>query len=151
MKKILMLVVALTAVGSVEVEAQKNLNELVREGDVYMGYGLIRRNTLSPYTGDVIEVTENNRVLRRGSLRNGRWHGEYQSFMVPNGDGLLVPPFKGRYDNGQRCGTWTVMGDYTFEAGSACLDLYNSSPMLTRNCLTRASGTRQEEYAPCGR
>ena len=90
MKKILMLVVALMAVGSGEVEAQnetidemlqlfssaQDIDELVRQGDIYMKRGLIRRNNLTPYTGEAIwynSKEDKSSVRVRGRMRDGVW------------------------------------------------------------------------------
>jgi len=54
MKKALLLALSLTAVPPVVVEAQQDLDELVQQGDTYLKRGLIKRNNLRPYTGDVI-------------------------------------------------------------------------------------------------
>tara|TARA_B100000686_G_C16501683_1_gene817393 strand:- start:202 stop:825 length:624 start_codon:yes stop_codon:yes gene_type:complete len=125
MTKILMLVVALVTVGSVEAEAQQDLDELVRQGDTYMKRGFIRRNNLTPYTGEVVRYAEASCYSRnrsddgkctdwfvapksvidvRGNLRNGKWHGPYENFSDDS---------KGRYAMEKKCGEWMEYHDRT--------------------------------------
>ena len=54
MKRALLFALALIAIVPVTVEAQQDLDELVQQGDTYLKGGLIRRNRLRPYTGDVV-------------------------------------------------------------------------------------------------
>jgi hypothetical protein len=118
-----LLALALVTVAPVAVEAQQDLAELVRQGDTYLKRGLIRRNNLRSYTGDVIGyvpgrcsrsdrqddggyrdwVTEpKSQVRTRGSLRNGKWHGLYENY---SGSSVTA---RGSYNMGQRCGIWTL-------------------------------------------
>ena len=102
MKKVLLLALALIAIVPAAVEAQQDLDELVQQGDTYLKRGLFRRNNLTPYTGGVIRYNEGKRVVEvRGSLRNGKWHGRYESF------GQFAQ--SGRYDNGGKCGVWSEL------------------------------------------
>ena len=81
MKKILLFAFALIAVAPVAVEAQQDMDELVRQGDIWLKRGFIRRNNLTPYTGDVVRYNhDKTEVQIRASMRNGRFHGLYQSF-----------------------------------------------------------------------
>ena len=118
MKKTLLFALALIAVAPVAVEAQQDLDELVRQGDTYLKRGLIRRNSLRPYTGDVVRYRESycsprnrlsngecsdwgtapkSQITLRGNLRDGKWHGRWESF---------TSGVNGRYNMGQKCGVW---------------------------------------------
>ena len=50
MNKALLLALALIVIPPVSVEAQQDIDELVRQGNVYFKRGLIRRNNLTPRT-----------------------------------------------------------------------------------------------------
>ena len=123
MKKTL-LFVALIAVGPVTVEAQQDLDELVKQGETYLKRGFIRRNNLRPYTGNVIQYAPSycfgidrlpdggcrewnppakSIVVVRGRLRDGKWHGQYESYSTSS----LV--LEGMYNMGERCGEWREM------------------------------------------
>jgi hypothetical protein len=68
--------------------------------------GLIGRNNLRPYTGDVIQYNDDKtEVVIRGSLKDRRWHGQYESFGQP--------AQKSRYNNGEKCGVWSELLVFT--------------------------------------
>jgi len=154
MKKALLLVLALIAIVPVAVEAQQDLAELVQQGDTYLKAGLIRRNNLRPHTGDVISyvpgrcgprdrlddggcrslATEpKSQVRTRGSLRNGKWHGLYESY-----SGSRVTA-QGDYNMGQRCGIWTLE---TLPSSTFPWDTWLDNDGLS-------FVTSQERYPPC--
>ena len=84
MRKILMLSVALVAVGSGEIEAQQDIDELVRQGSTYFKRGFIRRNNLTPYTGEAIwyhSKEDKSSVRVRGRMRDGIW--QCWDFLLP--------------------------------------------------------------------
>ncbi len=122
MKKALLFALALVAVPPVVVEAQQDLDELVHQGDIYLKRGFIRRNNLTPYTGEVLDyapgrcsrrdslddggcrrwvVEPKSEVRARGYLRDGMWHGRYENFRSGN---------NGHYNMGQKCGPWRELG-----------------------------------------
>ena len=77
MKKTLLFVLALIAVGSghADAQARQDLSDLVQRGDTYLTPG-----TLEPYTGPVVLMQSPNMVGTWASLRNGKFHGPYEVY-----------------------------------------------------------------------
>ena len=135
--------ILLLSVGCSE-PSPRNMDDLVVQGDLYLD-----GEPMGPYSGDVIQINEDNQVVRRASLRNGRWHGEYQSFMVKVDGGGLAYPSKGRYDNGQKCGPWT---ERSLEAAYEVCDLEisnESDANRTLDCLISRGEDERVAYVPC--
>ena len=122
MKKILMLVVALMAVGCAE-QVPVNLNTLVQQGDL-----LLDRETMTPYTGPVFRENNGRRIA--AFLKDGKLDGMVESY-YENGQLRERGPFKdgvaeglsegyhengelwvrGRYKDGEKCGQWFEEGE----------------------------------------
>lgn len=103
-------------------EQRLPMNELVLEEGRF-----IRSSDGEPYSGDVISVfaTDETKTRELGTLRDGRWHGIYETYYFngqleskisySNGefdgpleryyfDGQVIA--RGTYDKGDRCGEW---------------------------------------------
>ena len=122
MKKILMLVVALMALGSVDLEAQgrMELKDLVLRGDTFLD-----ASSLRPYTGDVVMYHLGSNVVRRwGTLKNGKWDGTRESYLddgqlqfrIQYEEGVMQGLYEfflngeltlsGNHHQGEKCGEW---------------------------------------------
>ena len=81
----------------------RNLRELVQQGDAFLS-----RETMSPYSGPVFEFfpDDTTRIQRTGTLKEGRFHGPYESYadgQVTKGvfaDGKLDGPQETHRANG---------------------------------------------------
>tara|TARA_B100000686_G_C16686185_1_gene914933 strand:- start:547 stop:1416 length:870 start_codon:yes stop_codon:yes gene_type:complete len=107
MKKILMLAVALVAVGCAEQEqVSVNLDTLVQQGDLFLD-----RETMTPYTGPVFSfmIDDTSKVSESGFLRDGERDGPYLHYHLNNqlaarqsySNGVLDGPLEVYDDNGQ--------------------------------------------------
>ena len=102
MKKTLLFVLALTAVGCAE-PIPRNLDGLVQQGDTYLD-----RETMRPYSGPVFDLASDDttRVQFSANLKDGQLDGPYERYFS-NGQ-LRV---KGTYKDGEKCGEWFELGN----------------------------------------
>ena len=106
MKHAAILVIGLMAVAATSLGAQApaDLDGLVRRGNVYLDPA-----TGDPYSGPVVRMFDSQRVRERGTMLNGTWDGERESFHL-NGfvslretfrDGQLNGPAEAYFKSGQ--------------------------------------------------
>ena len=95
MKKALLFVLALTAVGCTE-PIPRNLDDLSRQVPQYLD-----PETLEPYSGPSYRMSEDDstQIVLRVNLRGGRFHGDFEDFEL-EGDSLGLYE-TGTYRDGQ--------------------------------------------------
>ena len=107
MKRILLLTLALVAVGCAE-PTPRNLDELVQQGE-WPNEVYLDRETMRPYSGPVFgfAVLGTRRVNMTVMLQDGLLHGPYEDYDENNQLYSM-----GSYNMGEQCGEWITLSEY---------------------------------------